>query len=181
MNIGIGIFEKTQLLESIYALDNSNNDILAALAYYYSVQDNWSKSLDYISQYLSKSGWENRTRLAAWLLKIEIQNITTDNQDEVQASLDEYYRMIKDPWYRSICTTLQGKTPENDLLNQANNQPELLLTAHTALAFWAEGKKDYKKALFHYKEALGSYLNDWWEYEFAKERIGILKLKLKQK
>ncbi|MBT4288803.1 MAG: trypsin-like serine protease [Deltaproteobacteria bacterium] len=181
LNIGIGIFEKTQLLESIYALDNSNNDILAALAYYYSVQDNWSKSLDYISQYLSKSGWENRTRLAAWLLKIEIQNITTDNQDEVQASLDEYYRMIKDPWYRSICTTLQGKTPENDLLNQANNQPELLLTAHTALAFWAEGKKDYKKALFHYKEALGSYLNDWWEYEFAKERIGILKLKLKQK
>jgi len=181
LQIGISIFEKMQLLESIYDLDDSNNDILAALAYYYSAQDNWSKSLDYISQYLSKSGWENRTRLAAWLLKIEIQHITADNQDEVQASLDEYYRMIKDSWYRSICTTLQGITPEDDLLSQANNQPELLLTAHTALAFWAEGKKNYKKALYHYKEALGSYLNNWWEYEFAKERIGILKSKLKEK
>lgn len=178
---GISVSEKIDLLEKIYKIDDSNNDILAALAYYHSAKNSWSKSLDYISQYLSKGGWENRTRLAAWLLKIQIQNLTITNQSEIQASLEEYSRMIEDPWYRAICSTLQGKTPENDLLNQANKKPELMLTAHTALAFWAEGKKDYKKAMFHYKKALGSFLNDWWEYEFAKERISVLKPILKQK
>jgi S1-C subfamily serine protease len=181
LKYGISVSEKIELLEKIYNIDNSNNDILAALAYYHSAKNSWSKSLDYISQYLSKGGWENRTRLAAWLLKIQIQNLTAKNQSEIQASLDEYYRMIEDPWYREICLTLLGKSPENELLNQASKKPELLLTAHTALAFWAEGKKDYKKAMSHYKEALGSYLNDWWEYEFAKERISVLRPILKQK
>ena len=46
---------------------------------------------------------------------------------------------------------------------------------HCALGFWAEGAGENKKALKHYKEALGSYMDDWLEYEFTMERIKKLK------
>jgi predicted DNA-binding protein len=40
-----------------------------------------------------------------------------------------------------------------------------------ALAFWAEGNGDKGKAIDHYREALGSYMDDMIEYVFAVERI----------
>ena len=40
-----------------------------------------------------------------------------------------------------------------------------------ALGFWAEGSGDKKMAVRHYKEALGSYMDERVEYEFAIERI----------
>jgi hypothetical protein len=39
------------------------------------------------------------------------------------------------------------------------------------MGFWAEGSKDKTKALRFYQEALGSFLDDWLEYDFARERI----------
>ena len=35
----------------------------------------------------------------------------------------------------------------------------------------AEGSNDRAKALRYYKEALGSFLDDWLEYDFARERL----------
>lgn len=61
------------------------------------------------------------------------------------------------------------------MTEKAGESPEYMLTAHTALGFWAEGSKDGKKAQKHYKEALGSYMDYMIEYEFAKERIKRLK------
>ncbi len=43
------------------------------------------------------------------------------------------------------------------------------------MGFWAEDENDSQKAIKHYKEALGSYLDGWWEYEFAKNRIKSLR------
>ena len=40
-----------------------------------------------------------------------------------------------------------------------------------ALAFWAEGSGNKDKAIDHYREALGSYMDDMIEYVFAVERI----------
>lgn len=61
------------------------------------------------------------------------------------------------------------------MTEEAEEGPENLLTAHTALGFWAEGSGDRKKAIKHYKEALGSYMDNRIEYEFSKERIRRLK------
>ena len=54
---------------------------------------------------------------------------------------------------------------------EAGESPEYVLTGRTALAFWAEGSGNKKKAIDHYREALGSYMDDMIEYAFAVERI----------
>ena len=61
------------------------------------------------------------------------------------------------------------------LLRQAVRRPEYLVTAHTALGLRAEGHNKLEKAKRHYKEALGSYLEDWFEYDLARERLNRLK------
>jgi len=58
---------------------------------------------------------------------------------------------------------------------KAGETPEKLLTAYTLMGFWDEGSGRPENALKHYKEALGSFLDDWLEYDFAKERIKKLK------
>ncbi|NOQ19221.1 MAG: hypothetical protein GQ571_04535 [Desulfobacterales bacterium] len=60
---------------------------------------------------------------------------------------------------------------EQSLIEKAGESPGHIITAHTALGFWAEGSGDKKKAIRHYKEALGSYMDERIEYEFAIERI----------
>ena len=66
---------------------------------------------------------------------------------------------------------LLSKQTEQFLSEKAGESPENLVTWHTALGFWAEGTGDKKKAVKHYKEALGSYMDTMIEYDFAKERI----------
>jgi len=65
---------------------------------------------------------------------------------------------------------------EKALIENSGDSPEYLLTAHTALGFWAEGSGDKEKAFKHYEESLGSYLDDKVEFEFAMARIKKLKL-----
>ena len=64
---------------------------------------------------------------------------------------------------------------EDYLKKQAGESPENLITSSTALGFWSEGSGDKDKALRYYKEALGTFLDNWLEYDFAKERIIRLK------
>jgi hypothetical protein len=68
-----------------------------------------------------------------------------------------------------------GKQTVNALKNKAGETPEKLLTAYTLMGFWDEGSGRPENALKHYKEALESFLDDWLEYDFARERI--IKLK----
>ena len=53
----------------------------------------------------------------------------------------------------------------------AGEAPENLVTAHSALGFWSESQSQTEAAKRHYKEALGSYLENWLEYELARERL----------
>jgi ABC-type nitrate/sulfonate/bicarbonate transport system substrate-binding protein len=64
-----------------------------------------------------------------------------------------------------------GQQTEEEIRKQAGEVPENVITAFTAMGFWAEGSKDKAKALRFYQEALESFLDDWLEYDFARERI----------
>jgi hypothetical protein len=44
-------------------------------------------------------------------------------------------------------------------------------SGHAAPGFWSEGSGDKNKAIEYYREALGSYMDDMIEYDFAAERI----------
>ena len=46
-----------------------------------------------------------------------------------------------------------------------------MLTGHTALGLWAEGRDDVPGAIRHYREALGSYMDYRIEYDFALARV----------
>ena len=96
-------------------------------------------------------------------------------EDEARASLEAFANQIMDPWYLTICDYLLGNQTEKSLLEQAGESPENLITAQTALGLWAEGSGDKQKAIKHYREALGSFLDTWLEYDFAKERLKLLR------
>ena len=95
--------------------------------------------------------------------------------DETRASIEAFVGRTMDPWYLTISDYLSGKQTERSLLEQAGESPENLLTAHSTVGLWAEGSGDKQKAIKHYREALGSFLDTWLEYDFSKERLMRLK------
>ena len=63
----------------------------------------------------------------------------------------------------------------HDVEAQAGGSPENLITVSTVLGFWSEGSGEKNKAIRYYNEALGTFLDTWREYDFAKERLKRLK------
>ena len=57
------------------------------------------------------------------------------------------------------------------MVKLASNNPAKLITLHTALGLDAEATNDREKATHHYREALGTYLDNWNEYDLARARI----------
>ena len=104
------------------------------------------------------------------LLQAEILQ-SLGRKEEARAKLDNFLNNTEDAWYRSIAECLLDQEKEGILVKRAGESPEYLLTGHIALAFWAEGSGDKGKAIDHYREALGSYMDDMIEYVFAVERI----------
>ena len=92
-------------------------------------------------------------------------------KEEALAELNNFLNSTEDAWYRSIAECLLDQEKEIFLAQKAGESPEYLLTGHMALAFWAEGNGEKGKAIDHYREALGSYMDDMIEYVFAVERI----------
>ena len=108
------------------------------------------------------------------LLKACILNYDGKKQ-EARDSLADYEGRIRDPWFLTISEYLLGKQTEKALKDLAGESPERLITAYTIMGFWNEGAGEEKMAARHYKEAMGSFLDDWLEYDFARERIKKLK------
>jgi lipoprotein NlpI len=108
------------------------------------------------------------------LLKACILNYEGKDQ-QARDSLAEYESKIRDPWFLTISEYLLGKQTEKALKDLAGESPERLITAYTIMGFWDEGSGEPKKAARHYKEAMGSFLDDWLEYDFTRERISRLK------
>ena len=108
------------------------------------------------------------------LLEACILHFQGDNVG-AQDSLEAFLRRTTDPWYQSICEYLLGKQSEDFLKAHAGESPEKLIVTSTFLGFWNEGSGNKDKAVRYYKEALGTFLDAWLEYDFAKERIKRMK------
>jgi S1-C subfamily serine protease len=168
------IKDSLQTLEKIFELNPENHNILAGLAFYSAADEAWTQALEYTRSFLSLEGRQNARRLSLGILETGILHYQ-GFEVEARAGLAAYGRRTRDPWYLTISEYLLGKQTEDSLKKQAGESPENLITAHMALGFWAEGTKDKKKAVKHYKEALESFLDTWLEYDFAKERLKKLK------
>jgi serine/threonine-protein kinase RIO1 len=92
-------------------------------------------------------------------------------KESALAELENFLNNTKDAWYRSIAECLLDRKTVEALTKKAAESPEYVLTGRIALAFWAEGSEEKDKAIDHYREALGSYMDDRIEYAFAVERI----------
>ncbi len=170
--------DKQRVMEQMLNHDRKNGEILQGLAFYSAMNENWERALEYTRTFLKIKGRENAGRLSLGLLEAEVFH-NTGRKEEARAKLEDYYRRTRDPWYLSISEHLLGEQTEQSLSEKAGENPENLVTWHTALGFWAEGSGDKKKAIKHYKEALGSYMDTRNEYDFAKERIERLRRRSK--
>jgi hypothetical protein len=166
--------DKRQVLEKILEIDPTNADLLVGLAFYSAMEETWEQAVGYARTFLKKEGRENASRLSVGLLEGELLHYM-GNKEEARARLEEYGRRIGDPWYRTLSECLAGKRGVDSLKKEAGESPEKLITAHTALGFWAEGSGDKERAIEHYKVALESFMDTWLEFDFARERIKSLR------
>ena len=166
--------EKRNVMEQTYAVIPDNRNILAALAYYSAADEDWPKSLEYIQEFLQTRVRQNARSMSIGLLEACVLNY--QGRDEAaQKILENYGSRIRTPWFLDIHDYLMGKQTEKSLKEMAGEASEKLLTAFTFMGFWDEGCGKPENALKHYKEALESFLDDWLEYDFAKDRIKKLK------
>ena len=170
----VAIKEKQEVLRKIAEIYPENRKIYVALAFYSAAGEEWDQSLEYISTFINGGGRQNADRMSLGVLEAGILN-HQGLTDETRSSLEAFVGRTMDPWYLTISDYLLGKQTERSLLEQAGESPENLLTAHSAVGLWAEGRGDKKKAIKHYREALGSFLDTWLEYDFSKERLRRLK------
>ena len=140
------------------------------------MEEDWDLALEYAHRFLSQDGRENAGRLQVGLLTAEIL-LNMDRPKEALAELETFLHNTEDVWYRSIAQCLLGRETAESLSEKAGESPEYVLTGRVALALWAEGSGDNNKAIDHYREALGSYMDDRVEYVFAVERIKKLRQK----
>ena len=170
----VAIKEKRDVLAKIAELYPDNRKVFVALAFYSAADGDWTKALEYIDTFLDSGGRQNADRMSLGILRAGILN-KQGKADEARSRLEAFAARTMDPWYLTISDYLLGNQTERGLLEQAAESPEYLLTAHTAVGLWAEGVENKQKAIKHYREALGSFLDTWLEYDFAKERLKLLK------
>ena len=157
-------------LEKLREITPENRKLLVALSYYSAIRGAWDQSLEYARSFLSKESRESAGRLGLGMLEACLLGYL-GRQEEAQAVLQRFHRRTRDPWYRTICETLQGKQTEEALKETAGESPEQLLTGHAVLGFWAEASGNKKNAIEHYKKALESFLDTWIEFDFSGERL----------
>jgi len=170
----VDLKEKRQALEKTLAMIPDNRNILAALAYYSAAEGDWEKSLEYTRAVLKTGARQNARRMGLGLLEAGILNYQ-GKRAEARAFLEDYESRVGDPWFLMISEYLLGKQTEKTLRENAGESPEKFITAYTIMGLWEEGSGDTQKASKNYKEALVSFLDDWLEYDLAKERIKVLK------
>jgi tetratricopeptide (TPR) repeat protein len=167
---------KRALLEQVLKIDPADGNLLVEMIFYCTMGEDWDLALEYAHRFLSLGGRENAGRLQVGLLTAEIL-LHMGRKEEALAELENFRQNTEDTWYRLIAECLLGRETEGSLAEKAGESPEYVLTGRTALAFWAEGSGDKNKAIDHYREALGSYMDNMIEYVFAVERIKKLRQK----
>ena len=155
-----------------------NKSIVGKIAFFHATHGEWQQSIDFIDLFFAHPTRETSLSLSLGLLKGQVLKIM-GYDNESKAFLEHFSKTINTPWYRIIIKHLTIKPDEKGLIKLAGQQPEKLITLHTALGLLAEGHLDKQKAADHYREALSSYLDDWNEYDLAMGRILAIRKTLK--
>jgi S1-C subfamily serine protease/tetratricopeptide (TPR) repeat protein len=165
---------KRESLKKIRELDPENRAVLATLAFAAAAAEDGPAALENVQAFLKNGGRSNAMRMSLGLLEASVLH-HQGRDDEAQARLSDYIRRTRVPWFTSVAEYLLGQQTEGTLRHQAGENPEQIITGFTAAGFWAEGSKDKKTALRFYRDALASFLDNWVEYDFVRERIKRLK------
>jgi hypothetical protein len=165
---------KRALYERELSKHPSDGETIHELAFFAAMEEDWDAALRYIRQYLGIPGRENANRLELMLWEPLILQYM-GKTEEARNKLESLVSQIGSAWFKDIAGCLLDNQSEDDLSERAGENPEYLLTAYTALGFWAEANGAKKKALNYYREALGTYMDEWRLYEFAWERIKKIK------
>jgi S1-C subfamily serine protease len=166
--------EKRAALQSILQLEPDNRAALGTLAFTEAAAEDFPEALEHIRAFLDAGGRPNALRMSLGLLAAGVLR-HQGREAESRAQLSEYSRSTRDPWFVSVAEYLLGQQAEEALRTQAGESPEQAISGFTAAGFWAEGAKDKKTALRFYRDALASFLDNWVEYDFVRERIKRLK------
>lgn len=168
--------KKLVILEKLQEEMPENYHILASKSVYKAMSGQWEQSLDDCRKFIQINGREDANRLLVGLLIPQILQVL-GKDDEAGKAYEKFIQNTKDAWYQKIAACLTGKITPARLAEEAGTDPAYVVTAHMALGLQAESSKKIETAMRHYKEALGSYMDDWMAYEFSLERIKKLKLK----
>jgi len=166
--------EKRAALQDILRLEPDNRAALGTLAFAEAAAEDFPEALAHIHTFLDAGGRPNALRMSLGLLAAGVLR-NQGFEAESRARLSEYRRSTREAWFASVAEYLLGQHAEEALRAQAGESPELAISGFTAAGFWAEGAKDKKTALRFYRDALASFLDNWVEYDFVRERIKRLK------
>jgi S1-C subfamily serine protease len=171
---GTSLEDKRASLQKIRELDPENRAALGTLTFADAAAEDWPAALQSAQAFLNNGGRPNAMRMSLGLLEASVLH-HQGQEDAAQSRLAEYIRRTREPWFVSVAEYLLGQQPEGALRQQAGESPEKIITGFTAAGFWLEGSKDKKAALRFYRDALASFLDNWVEYDFVRERIKRLK------
>ncbi len=162
--------DRRALLEKIIELDPDNRLLLGTLGFADASAGALPEALDHIRTFLGTGSRPNAVRLSLGLLEAGVLR-HMGREDQAQSSLADFNRRTRDPWFATVGDYLRGQVAEEELRRQAGEIPERVITGYTAAGFWAEGSPDSKTAMRFYRDALGSFMDTWVEYDFVRERI----------
>ncbi|MGD9186829.1 MAG: trypsin-like peptidase domain-containing protein, partial [Desulfobacteraceae bacterium] len=141
---------KRALHERELSKDPANGETIHELAFFAAMEEDWEAALMYTRQYLSMPGRENANRLNLMLWEPLILQYM-GKTSEARKKLEAVVAQVNSTWFQGIGGCLLGNRSEKDLADRAGENPEYLLTAYTALGFWAEANGTQKKALNYYR------------------------------
>ncbi len=162
--------DKRGTLEKILELDPENRLLIGMLSFADAAAGAFPKAFDRIRTFLGAGSRPNAMRLSLGLLEAGALR-HMGREEEARACLLDFNRRTRDPWFAAVGDYLLGQVTEEELRRLAEDIPERVITGFTAAGFWAEGSKDPKTAMRFYRDALGSFLDHWVEYDFVRERI----------
>ncbi|HSO61254.1 MAG TPA: trypsin-like peptidase domain-containing protein, partial [Desulfobacterales bacterium] len=166
----LSLEEKRAALQDILRLEPDNRAALGTLAFAAAAAEDFPEALAHINTFLDAGGRPNALRMSLGLLAAGVLR-NQGREAESRAQLSDYRRSTREAWFGSVAEYLLGQQAEEALRMQAGEIPEMAISGFTAAGFWAEGAKDKKTALRFYRDALASFLDNWVEYDFVRERI----------
>jgi tetratricopeptide (TPR) repeat protein len=171
---GLSLEERRGVLEQIAALDPENQALRGILAYLCAAAGDFPEAIEKLRAHQSAEGRLTAMRLSLGLLEAGLLRHQGAGEKS-RERLEAFAERTRDPGYLAIADFLGGRSTEDALRRQIGDSPEYTLAAFAAAGFWAEGSQDRKNAMRFYREALGTFLDNWIEYDFVRERVKNLK------